>query len=252
MDLVCVTVDCADPAVVAAFWGEALRWSDVRVAADGSGAVCRSPVGGTSLEFIQVPEGKVVKNRLHLGCTAGDLDRLDDEIARLEELGATVAWEEDFPVEVADVYRNVVLRDVEGNEFCLGAGQLPSAPPALDIVVRHAREDDRRSVVELAARLGGTTPPWRDRDAVDRAIAESASALIDGISYERGVLVAEAGGEVVGFASVSRRGHFSGAVDASIDDLAVRGGLGRPRSRPGAAERCGGVGAGAVADPNHS
>ena len=99
MDLVCVTVDCAAPATVVGFWSEALRWRDVRVARDGSGAVCRSPVGGVYLEFIRVPEGKTVKNRLHLGCTAGDLDRLDDEIGRLEELGATVAWEEKFPTE---------------------------------------------------------------------------------------------------------------------------------------------------------
>jgi hypothetical protein len=41
-------------------------------------------------------------------------------------LGATVAWEEQFPSEVAATCRNVVLRDVEGNEFCLGAGRVPS------------------------------------------------------------------------------------------------------------------------------
>src|SRR4051812_24731667 len=50
MDLVCVTVDSADPAAVAVFWSKALRWRDVIVAADGSGAVCRSPVGGPYLE----------------------------------------------------------------------------------------------------------------------------------------------------------------------------------------------------------
>ena len=128
MDLVFVTVDCAAPAAVADFWSEALRWRDVRIAHDASGAVCRSPVGGVYLEFIRVPEGKQVKNRLHLGCTAGDdLDRLDDEIGRLAALRATVAWEEEFPTEVAAVYRNVVLRDVEGNEFCVGAGHTPSA-----------------------------------------------------------------------------------------------------------------------------
>jgi hypothetical protein len=38
-------------------------------------------------------------------------------------LGASIAWEEDFPPEVAGTYRNVVLRDPEGNEFCLGAGR---------------------------------------------------------------------------------------------------------------------------------
>lgn len=221
MDLVCITVDCADPAAVAAFWSRALRWSDVRVAPDGSGAVCRFPGGGAYLEFVRVPEGKAVKNRLHFGCTAGDLDRLDDEIARLEELGATIAWEEEFPVEVAAVYRSAVLRDVEGNEFCLGAGQMPTAPPGRDVVVRDAREEDRRRISELAVRLAGTAPPWRDRTAVERAVAASASALIEDVPHDGAVLVAEAGGEVIGFLGIGRRRHFTGAVDASINDLAV-------------------------------
>lgn len=125
VDLVCITVDCSDPTAVASFWSEALHWPAVRVATDGSGAVCHDPLGRAYLEFVRVPERKVVKNRLHLGCTAGEVEQLDAEIARLESLGAVVAWEETFPADVATSYRNVVLRDVEGNEFCLGAGRLP-------------------------------------------------------------------------------------------------------------------------------
>jgi hypothetical protein len=123
VDLTCVTVDCADPAAVAFFWNEALRWGGVAVSADGSGAVCGPPGGGAYLEFIRVPEGKVGKNRLHLGCSAGSLEQLEAEVERLLALGATVAWEESFPPEVAERYRNLVLRDPEGNEFCLGGGQ---------------------------------------------------------------------------------------------------------------------------------
>lgn len=126
MKITCVTVDCADPAAVAAFWNEALGWGGVAVAEDGSGAICGPPEGGTYLEFVEVPEGKVVKNRLHLGCSVDTLEELDAEIERLKELGATVAWEEGFPPEIAARYRNVVLRDVEGNEFCLSSGSLPS------------------------------------------------------------------------------------------------------------------------------
>ena len=66
-----------------------------------------------------------MKNRVHLGCDAGDLAALDAELDRLTTLGATVAWEEDFPPEIAAGYRNVVLRDPEGNEFCLGGGAAP-------------------------------------------------------------------------------------------------------------------------------
>lgn len=126
MEITCVTVDCADPTAVAAFWNEALGWGGVAVAEDGSGAICGPPHGGIYLEFVKVPEDKVVKNRLHLGCSAGTLEQLDAEIERLQALGATVAWEEEFPPEVATQYRNVVLRDVEGNEFCLGGGTVPS------------------------------------------------------------------------------------------------------------------------------
>lgn len=126
MEITCVTVDCTDPAAVAGFWNEALGWGGVAVAEDGSGAICGPPEGGTYLEFVKVPEGKVVKNRLHLGCSAGSLQELGAEIKRLQELGATVAWGEEFPPEVAARYRNVVLRDVEGNEFCLGGGSIPS------------------------------------------------------------------------------------------------------------------------------
>ena len=124
MEIVCTTVDCADPEQVARFWNAALGWGGVAVASDGSGAICGSPDGGWYLEFVRVPEGKVGKNRMHLGCSAGSLAELDGEIARLEDLGASVAWEEEFPPEVAARYRNVVLRDVEGNEFCLSGGTL--------------------------------------------------------------------------------------------------------------------------------
>ena len=63
-----------------------------------------------------------MKNRVHLGCSVPAIADLDPEIARLVALGATIGWEEDFPPAVAASYRNVVLRDVEGNEFCLGGG----------------------------------------------------------------------------------------------------------------------------------
>lgn len=122
MDTTCITVDCAHPAAVATFWNEALCWGGVSVADDGAIAICGPWGGGVYLEFVRVPEPKVTKNRLHLGCSVPELDLLDAEIARLETLGAEIAWEEAFPPDIAATYRNVVLRDVEGNEFCLGAG----------------------------------------------------------------------------------------------------------------------------------
>jgi hypothetical protein len=124
VEITCVTFDCADPEAVATFWNDALHWGGAAVAADGSGALCGQPSGGVYLEFVRVPEHKVAKNRVHLGCAVATLAELDEEIARLVGLGATIAWEEDFPTAIAASYRNVVLRDVEGNEFCLAGGTL--------------------------------------------------------------------------------------------------------------------------------
>lgn len=125
MELVCVTIDCHDPSLVASFWNSALHWGGVAVADDASGALCGPPTGGCYLEFVRVPEPKRTKNRVHLGLSAGRLDDLDAEIDRLRALGATIAWEEEFAPSIAAAYRNVVLRDVEGNEFCLSGGTIP-------------------------------------------------------------------------------------------------------------------------------
>lgn len=125
MELVCVTIDCRDPANVASFWNSALGWGGVAVSDDGGGALCGPPGGGCYLEFVRVPESKRTKNRVHLGLSAGSLDRLDAEAARLLALGGAIAWEEEFPPSIAVAYRNIVLRDVEGNEFCLSGGAIP-------------------------------------------------------------------------------------------------------------------------------
>ena len=104
-----VTIDATEPDKLAAWWAEALGWHL-------EGRSCRSPGGGLPrLEFMLVPEAKQVKNRVHIDFGAEDVQAAVD---RLVARGATIAWEEDFPPELG--YRNVVLRDPEGNEFCVG------------------------------------------------------------------------------------------------------------------------------------
>lgn len=122
IDVTCVTIDCRDPVKLAAFWAEALRWEQAPNEWDGSLNLVRPPHDGWPyLEFIEVPEPKTVKNRMHLGLHAGDLAA---EIARLESLGASCLWEELFGEGVP--FRNVVMCDPEGNEFCLsGPGPRP-------------------------------------------------------------------------------------------------------------------------------
>ncbi len=104
-----MTFDCTDPSRVAAFWAAALGWKL-------DGHIVHSEGSPIYLEFCPVDEPKRVKNRLHLGLHADDLET---EISRLEGLGAACLWEELFPPQWP--HRNVVLCDPEGNEFCLGA-----------------------------------------------------------------------------------------------------------------------------------
>ena len=94
------------------------------MASDGTGAICSPPEGGTYSSSSGCPSTRSSRTGppgLHQG-RAADLDR---EIERLHLLGAAMAWEETFPPPVASQYRNVVMRDPEGNEFCLGAGEVP-------------------------------------------------------------------------------------------------------------------------------
>ena len=135
-----VTFDCAAPERVARFWCEVLgyvvppppqgfaSWEeyDASLAPErrGSAFACVDPDGvGPRLFFQRVPEGKVVKNRVHLDVRVGTglvgeerLAVLEAEAARLEPLGAVrgqllLADEENESCQV--------MQDIEGNEFCL-------------------------------------------------------------------------------------------------------------------------------------
>ena len=72
------------------------------------------PDGQPNLLFVKVPEGKAVKNRVHLDLMPTDRTR-DQEVARLLELGATMVADQRRP----DGTGWVVLADPEGNEFCI-------------------------------------------------------------------------------------------------------------------------------------
>jgi predicted enzyme related to lactoylglutathione lyase len=110
-----VCVDANDPARVAEFWAAALGWRITH--SDAEEVVLEPPAGSPEdgvapdLLFLKVPEGKTVKNRLHIDLRPEDRDA---EVRRIEALGARrvsvgqgaeVTW--------------VVLADPEGNEFCV-------------------------------------------------------------------------------------------------------------------------------------
>jgi hypothetical protein len=111
-----ITVDCADPYRQALFWSEVTGWQedpeDPNHPDDPEGRIV-SP-HGISLLFIPVPEGKVVKNRMHLDLMP-TARRRDDEVARLLEIGARMVEDHREPGGSGWV----TLADPEGNEFCV-------------------------------------------------------------------------------------------------------------------------------------
>jgi hypothetical protein len=135
-----VTFDCAQPERVARFWCEVLgyvvpsppegfaTWEDFdrqQSPGDrGAAFACVDPTGvGPRLFFQRVPEGKVVKNRVHLDVRVGTglvgeerLAALESECTRLVALGAvrgTLLLADDENESCQN------MQDIEGNEFCL-------------------------------------------------------------------------------------------------------------------------------------
>ncbi len=109
-----VTFDCADALALAGFWSAAVgRPIDTEGDMAASEFFARIPGDGHEplMMFIQVPEGKAAKNRVHLDLAADDRAA---EVERLVGLGATVLHEKaEFGFEWT------TLADPEGNEFCV-------------------------------------------------------------------------------------------------------------------------------------
>ncbi|MEU1489502.1 VOC family protein [Streptomyces sp. NPDC005776] len=114
-----LVIDCHDPERLAAFWCEVL---DFKVIERAQGKVeigswvptveeVRARQMPPTLVFIQVPEGKTVKNRLHLDVSPID-DSTDNEVTRLLGLGAAKV-----DVGLGSGRSWVVMADPEGNEF---------------------------------------------------------------------------------------------------------------------------------------
>jgi hypothetical protein len=121
-----VVIDCRDVKTQARWWAEVLDWrigyeADDEVAivppyalterAASIPAAERAP----GLVFVPVPEGKQLKNRLHIDVAPLSGDDQEAEVRRLESMGARrvdvgqdngkVTW--------------IVMADPEGNEFCV-------------------------------------------------------------------------------------------------------------------------------------
>ncbi|MER7698653.1 MULTISPECIES: VOC family protein [unclassified Streptomyces] len=102
-----ITIDCADPQALAAWWAEALG---VEGAQDYDAFVVL-PATPLVLGFQRVPEPKAAKNRVHVDFSSSDRPA---DVERLAKLGATVVGEQSM-----QGMTWTVLKDPEGNEFCL-------------------------------------------------------------------------------------------------------------------------------------
>ncbi len=107
-----VTIDARDPGALAEFWRQALGY---RVAYTEPNEVGIEPpddptAACPALVFVSVPEGKIVKNRLHFDLVP------DDRVAEVERLLALGAQRVDIGQREVPW---VVLADLEGNEFCV-------------------------------------------------------------------------------------------------------------------------------------
>lgn len=106
--VVALAIDCADPAALSAFWQNLLGGT---VVVDHSGDAELHPHSGVvRIDFLRVPEAKTVKNRLHLDLRSRNYE---SAIAEALHFGATLADD------IYDGGKWQVLRDPEGNEFCI-------------------------------------------------------------------------------------------------------------------------------------
>jgi predicted enzyme related to lactoylglutathione lyase len=110
-----ITVDTiGDPYELAQFWstvvGRPLSADDE----PGDPEASLTAEGQPTMLFIRVPEGKVVKNRIHLDLQPRDRTR-DEEVDRLLAAGAKLFEDHRRP----DGTGWVTLTDPEGNEFCV-------------------------------------------------------------------------------------------------------------------------------------
>lgn len=139
-----ITIDCANPARLARFWAEALQYK-IQDAPQGfssweewlrsqhipqeqwdSFSAVVDPAGkGPRIFFQRVPEGKTVKNRVHLDVNVSkqlsepssaeeQQQYVIRESERLQGLGARELYRYD---EHGEFW--ITLADPEGNEFCI-------------------------------------------------------------------------------------------------------------------------------------
>ena len=113
------TIDCRNAYELSEWWKPVLGYVDVEGDPNLPGheeCMIRDPETGHRLLFIEVPDEKAGKNRLHLDLRPRTASR-DAELETLLAHGATVV--DDLRGRHGPGSGWVVLADPEGNEFCI-------------------------------------------------------------------------------------------------------------------------------------
>ena len=115
--LVQITMKAHDDAALGRFWAQVLGWE---MTSEGPGVTNLEPKGfvypdpvAVCIDIVASPEPKTVKNRVHVDLATTSPAHKKELVARLQELGATLA-----DVGQGDVAWTV-MADPEGNEFCV-------------------------------------------------------------------------------------------------------------------------------------
>ena len=109
-----ITIDCNESHRLADFWSDLFGCAVVEPGADRPGWLRLQPLGsnGPFMNFQPVKEPKVGKVRIHVDVLVDDIDAAVELVVALG--GADTGTREELPRG-----RIAVMRDPEGNEFCL-------------------------------------------------------------------------------------------------------------------------------------
>jgi catechol 2,3-dioxygenase-like lactoylglutathione lyase family enzyme len=126
------TIDCANAYDLSTWWKQLLGYVDLADDPNEPGheeCLIQRPDGGHQLLFIEVPDVKQGKNRVHFDLRPSERTR-DEEVEWALSIGATQVDDQRSTDGSGGGW--VVLADPEGNEFCIlrGTGELEASSPA--------------------------------------------------------------------------------------------------------------------------
>ncbi|MBA3745119.1 VOC family protein [Sporichthya sp.] len=157
-------IDAVDAHRLGAFYATALglEWEK-----DGQDALLRGPTPAHTVWINQVPEGKSVKNRVHIDVHTGD-------VAELVAAGATIVNDTDF--------RWIVMTDPEGQEFCAFVRETPPDYKLYEICVDCAEGPPAEAITTWWAKVFGVEAETEDGKNW-WWIAKLAGVPFDGFSF---------------------------------------------------------------------